>query len=178
MLAPAPRLAMTKDKTLTTVAEHQFGTITVRGQYTFNGAISPAVNPPAPTPPAPTSQTSTYAMIDFSVSGAKLAPQIRARVRNQSTAAAQMPGEVTLGGEVTLARSAAPDASLSCYAPGRPCRWGDYAGASPDPAHPDEVWGSNQAQGRVSSRPCTANGIRGKHPCPSWFTNNFALAIP
>ena len=89
-----------------------------------------------------------------------------------------MPGEVTLGGEVTLARSAAPDASLSCYAPGQPCRWGDYAGASPDPLHPDEVWGSNQAQGRVSSRPCTATGIRGSHPCPSWFTHNFALAIP
>jgi len=66
---------MTKDKSMTTVAVHQFGTITVRGQYTFNGAISPAVTPPAPTP-----QTSTYAMIDLSVSGAKLAPQIRARV--------------------------------------------------------------------------------------------------
>ena len=173
-----PQVTMTKTGSMTTVAEHQFGTITVRGQYTFNGAISPAANPPAPTPPAPTPQTSTHAMIDFSVSGAKLAPQIRARVRDQSTAAAKMPGEVTLGGEVTLARSAAPDADVSCYVPGQPCRWGDYAGASPDPVHPDEVWGSNQAQGRVSSRLCPEKGVRGKHPCPSWFTHNFALAIP
>jgi hypothetical protein len=165
--------------TTTSVAEHQSGTITVRGQYTFNGAISPAMNPPAPTP-----QAGTHAMINFSVSGAKLAPQIRARVHNDSTA----PGQMT--GERTLARSTAPDVSVSCYpekitqkktkkkTKKEPCRWGDYAGASPDPIQPNEVWGSNQAQGRVSSRRCRATGFPGSHPCPSWFTNNFALVIP
>jgi len=88
-----------------------------------------------------------------------------------------------LTGERTLARSTAPDVSVSCYAKKnkkkkQPCRWGDYAGASPDPIQSNKVWGSNQAQGRVSSKPCTVPGIGGSHPCPSWFTNNFALVIP
>src|SRR5262249_15028607 len=38
---------------------------------------------------------------------------------------------------VLVAASPRPDTDFTCTAPlGPPCRWGDYAGASPDPASP------------------------------------------
>src|SRR5436305_13147524 len=47
---------------------------------------------------------------------------------------------------------------------GRSCRWGDYAGASTDPSHADDVWGSNQV-----------NGPQPSSPRAQWATQNFDL---
>ena len=50
------------------------------------------------------------------------------------------PGELLLGTSTTF------DRDFSCTA-GTPCRWGDYAGATPDPVNSNVVWGSNQVTG-------------------------------
>jgi hypothetical protein len=61
------------------------------------------------------------------------------------------------------AASPAVDQDFTC-GDGPSCRWGDYAGASPDPTTTDVVWGTNQLNG-------TSQGAGD----PSWTTRNFAL---
>jgi hypothetical protein len=127
----------------------QGGTIRRMGAYAFNGAISPGMN-------------GTAVVIHYNVSGKSTYAQIRARSRKGGTALGEM------GPEITLANSNPyVDQDLTCgTADNRPgCRWGDYAGASPDPdpANPSVVWGSNQLNG-------PPNGTQ-----PSWATRNFAL---
>jgi hypothetical protein len=46
--------------------------------------------------------------------------------------------------ELTLASGPPQDAASCGQRPGGICRWGDYAGASPDPRNPSIVWGSGQ----------------------------------
>ena len=54
------------------------------------------------------------------------------------------------------------DIDFSCGGATSPCRWGDYAGASPDPVNDQAIWGSNQLNG-----PHTSD--------PAWLTRNFQL---
>jgi hypothetical protein len=72
-------------------------------------------------------------------------------------------------GELVLASSTAGDNDFSCNYLNLhfPCRWGDYAGASPDPLNANVVWGSNQ----VLTTPSGAGN-------PNWVTQNFAIAGP
>jgi hypothetical protein len=66
-------------------------------------------------------------------------------------------------GEVELGTSNAINQDFTCTPPvGPPCRWGDYAGASPDPNDQQAIWGSNQLNG-----PTTTN--------PAWRTRNFEV---
>jgi hypothetical protein len=122
----------------------QQGTIQDAGQFVFNGAISPAFD-------------GTTAAINYNMGSASQLVDIRARTRNDSTPLGQMTGEITIG------TSSATNQDFSCTAPnGPPCRWGDYAGASPDPADPQAIWGSNQLNG-----PLTTD--------PAWRTQNFKI---
>jgi hypothetical protein len=122
----------------------QQGTIQDASLFVFNGAISPASN-------------GTTAAIDYNTGSASDLVRIKAQSRLGSTPLSQMTGEVQLG------VSSAIDQDFSCTAPnGPPCRWGDYAGASPDPNDQQAVWGSNQLNG-----PTTTN--------PAWITRNFEL---
>ena len=69
---------------------------------------------------------------------------IGAQTRGPSTTLGSLdPGELVLG------QSSAADLDFTCgYSkPTDPCRWGDYAGASPDPLNDGVVWGSNQTTG-------------------------------
>ena len=52
-------------------------------------------------------------------------------------------------GELVIAQSSAADLDFTCgYSkPTDPCRWGDYAGASPDPLNDGVIWGSSQMTG-------------------------------
>jgi hypothetical protein len=126
------------------LAVRQQGTIQSASQFVFNGAISPAFN-------------GTTAAINYNTGSATQLVDIRARTRNDSTALGQMTSETTIG------TSSATNQDFSCTAPyGPPCRWGDYAGASPDPADPQAIWGSNQLNG-----PLTTD--------PAWRTRNFKL---
>jgi hypothetical protein len=125
-------------------AARQQGTIQDAANFIFNGAISPAA-------------VGNSAAVNYNVGGASLLAQIRAQSRTSGITLGLMSSEVTLG------TSAAADRDFSCTAPdGPPCRWGDYAGASPDPLNVHVVWGSNQLNGPFTSD-------------PHWVTRNFAL---
>jgi hypothetical protein len=122
----------------------QLGTIQDPSLFAFNGAISPAGD-------------GTTAAINYNTGSSAQLVKIKAQSRNSSTALGQMAGEVELG------TSSAIDQDFSCTPPnGPPCRWGDYAGASPDPNDTQSVWGSNQLNG-----PTTTN--------PAWVTRNFQI---
>jgi hypothetical protein len=83
-----------------------------------------------------------------------------ARSRTSTTPLGQLGGaELVLGTSSTTDRATALG---PCLAPS-PCRWGDYAGASPDPTLGGVVWGSNQLTGDY------ANGLA------QWVTRNFAV---
>ena len=63
-----------------------------------------------------------------------------------------------MGGEIVLGTSAAADQDFSCTAPnGPPCRWGDYAGASPDPTDEPHRLGIEPAQRPVHLGPALAD---------------------
>jgi hypothetical protein len=106
----------------TGVARQQ-GTIAEPFVDVFNGAVSPAAD-------------GGSAVAVYDRSGPLLLPQMRARARTGSMA----PG--VLGPSIGLGSSASPDFDLGC-AP--VCRWGDYSGASPDPAATSVVWVASQA---------------------------------
>src|SRR5262249_29148560 len=123
----------------------QQGTIQDSSNFIFNAAISPAMN-------------GSSAVIEYNVGSSSLLAQIRAPSRGPG------PRVGTTGSEILLGTSAAADQDFSCKPSGGgpPCRWGDYAGATPDPLNDRVVWGSNQVNG-----PFTHD--------PHWTTRNFAI---
>jgi hypothetical protein len=118
----------------------QRGTISRSGLFVFNGAVAPATD-------------GTDAVIDFNVGGRKVLAEIHARSRKASTDLGHMVGGIKLGG------STDPDQDFSCS----PCRWGDYAGATPDPKRTRVVWGTSEVLGPPSGDKA------------HWRTRNFAL---
>jgi hypothetical protein len=122
-----------------TTKKRQEGTIANASHFVFNAAISPTAGGNA-------------AVINYNLGSASLRPQIRAQSRAGATALG------TMGGEIVLGSSSTSNQDFTCS----PCRWGDYAGASPDPNDNTLVWGSNQAIGPFSSD-------------PHWITRNFAI---
>lgn len=130
----------------TTLAVRQQGDVATPRRFVFNGAISPTT-------------VGNAATININVSSRRLRARIRARSRTTGTPLGQMTSEVT------LARSAGSAQDFTCFDAQPACRWGDYAGASPDPASTTLVWGSNQFQG-------IPNG-----DTAAWRTRNFALRV-
>jgi hypothetical protein len=122
----------------------QEGSVTDLSNSVFNAAISPAAD-------------GTHAALQYNVGGRFHLVELRAQTRQVSTPLGQMDNELTIGA------SSAIDQDFSC-GDGPSCRWGDYAGASPDPANTDVVWGTNQLNGPIQP----SND-------PSWITRNFAL---
>jgi hypothetical protein len=127
----------------------QEGTIDSATDFIFNGAVSPSAD-------------GKGAAIQYNASSSTLDPEIRAQSRRATDTLDEM------SGEVTLATSAAPDHDFSCEPAfgGPPCRWGDYAGVTPDPLETGVVWGSNQTSGAAASL---------LDDNPHWQTRNFAL---
>src|SRR5439155_1126672 len=101
------------------------------------------------------------AAIFYKRSGTAQLPIIGAQSRGPSTPLGTMDA-----GELVLGTSSASDLDFSCSS-STPCRWGDYAGATPDPINPGVVWGSNQVTG-----PCYF-GLCGWFA--QWQTRNFAV---
>jgi PKD repeat protein len=130
-----------------TLTRRQEGSISNASNFVFNGAISP-------------SMVGNEAVIQYNVGGSSQLPQIRASSRRSAMALGSMTGEVVLG----TSAAAAQDFSGPKGTPPA-CRWGDYAGATPDPnpLSTHLVWGTNQLIG-------TAAGTN-----PRWTTRNFAL---
>ena len=127
----------------------QQGTVSSLTDFVFNAAIAPRFD-------------SEGAGISYNRSSSLLDPVIAGQVRLTSTPAGTMES-----GEVLLGSSAAYDDDYSCAASGRPCAWGDYSGASPDPVQTNVVWGTN-ALTALAPDP----GIDAQ-----WGTRNFAVLV-
>jgi len=125
----------------------QQGQVDSPTDFVFNGAISPA-------------KGGDSAAIFYNRSGTSQLPIIGAQSRGPSTPLGTMDT-----GELVLGTSSASDVDYSC-SPSTPCRWGDYAGATPDPVNAGAVWGSSQVTG-----PCFL--ICGWFA--QWQTRNFAV---
>jgi len=124
----------------------QAGTISDPSVFVFNGAIAPTL--------------SGGAVLNYDTASSTALVQVMAQSRVGTDPAG------TMSTPLTLASSAAIDSDFSC--PSRQplsisCRWGDYAGASVDPANTNVVWGSNQVNGPQSAGRA------------QWVTQNFAL---
>jgi hypothetical protein len=127
----------------------QTGTVAVSGAFVFNGAISP------------TAQGSAAA-IDYDVGSSMLSVTVRASDHLPGTTAGSM------ANETTLASSTGINADFSCpsQSKGSPsCRWGDYAGATPDPICRGQVYGTNELNGATTPGRAT------------WATQNFLLKV-
>jgi hypothetical protein len=127
----------------------QQGTIDTANEWTYNAAIAPRSD-------------SQGAAIFYNVSNGTNDPSIVAQVRVAST-----PIDTFEPGRRTLATSSAADVEIATCG-GIPCgsprRWGDYSGASPDPANPGVVWGTNM----INTAATTA---------PAWADQNFAVVV-
>lgn len=111
-----------------TATLRQQGQVESASDFVFNGAISPTA-------------AGDGAAVFFNRSSSLQATMIGGQTRNAATPLGSMePGELLLGTSTTF------DRDFSCSA-GTPCRWGDYAGATPDPVASNVVWGSNQVTG-------------------------------
>jgi hypothetical protein len=128
----------------------QSGEVASPTDFVFNGAISPTTS-------------GDSAATFYNRGGGSQLAVIGALSRSASTPVGTMdPGELLLG------TSSAADQDFSCTA-STPCRWGDYAGASPDPVNTNVVWGSSQVTG-----PCVlVCGLFAQ-----WQTRNFAVEVP
>ena len=122
----------------------QAGTVSDPTHFAFNAAISPTRN-------------GQDAVINYNLGSGSLLAQIHARWHAADMAAGATAGDFLIGS------SAAGAQDFSCN-PG-PCRWGDYAGATPDPVAQDTVWGSNQ----LIASPSGTN--------PRWTTRNFSVQV-
>ena len=136
-----------------TVSLVQQGAIGFLNTYTFNAAISPRTD-------------GQGAAIFYDVSGAAVSklPQVWTQVRRSSDPAGSFEPGIT-----DLVNSTNADTDFSCTTAfgGPPCRWGDYSGATPDPAQPLLVWGTNMFTAIPS--------VGGQ---PQWSDENFAVEVP
>lgn len=91
----------------------------------FNAAISPTID-------------GLRTAIHYNISSDSIKPSIRARTRFASMPLGEFSGEFRIRNGPTGYRCS-PVSDAQPY-----CRWGDYAGASPDPSSNKHVWGSSQ----------------------------------
>jgi hypothetical protein len=122
----------------------QAGTVSDPSQFIFNAAISPT-------------HTGQDAVIQYNLGSSAQLAQIRARWHSAGTAPGSTLGDILIGTSTAAAQD------FSCN-PG-PCRWGDYAGATPDPVADDTVWATNQLLGSPSGTN------------PAWTTRNFSIQV-
>jgi hypothetical protein len=128
----------------------QEGDIASPSDFVWNGAISPSIG-------------GDSAAIFYNRGGGSVLPVIATQTRTTSTQLGSMEA-----GELVIAQSSATDLDFTCgySTPSDPCRWGDYAGATPDPVNSGVVWGSSQVTG-----PCyILCGFFAQ-----WQTQNFAV---
>jgi hypothetical protein len=129
-------------------AKRQEGVVSSPSLYVFNGAISPTSNGDA-------------AVIHYNTGSLTTFTDVRAQSRGAADPLNAM------SGETVLRSSTVADTDFSCVSPfGPPCRWGDYAGASPDPTNCSVVWGTSMVSGNTPANFVTA----------TWVTQNFALS--
>jgi hypothetical protein len=133
----------------------QSGTVSSTSTFVFNAAISPdrQVN-------GTTRAFGRSMVLNFNTSST---------TTRLTISAVSKVGAGAVSAPVILATAPGPNVDFSCDAGNEPvCRWGDYAGASPDPLPPSgtvgQVWGTNNY-----NRANIANADT------DWRTRNFAL---
>ena len=133
----------------------QHGAISSSSLFTFNGAISPdrRVN-------GTTKMFGRAMVISVNQSSASALATIMVASKIGTNAISPL---------TLVATSASADTGFDCTNSHNLCRWGDYAGASPDPASPTtgttgQVWGSSML---------SAPG--GSASSAGWTTGNFAV---
>jgi hypothetical protein len=126
-------------------ALRQQGTVSDSSAYIFNGAISPT-------------SAGDAAAINYNRGSSSELVSLRVQSRQSADSLG------TMGSEQTIQTSSNVMVDFSCSP--EPCRWGDYAGASPDPVDATLVWGSSQYNGAAGPAP---NKL-------GWRTRNFAVA--
>jgi hypothetical protein len=128
----------------------QTGTVSgPAGSFAFNGAISPAAG-------------GSNAAIFYNSSSSSQLVDWRVQDRRSDTP------QGTTTEDMQLATSSSVDRDLSCPSntgTSDPCRWGDYAGASPDPSNACLVWGT----GTLTVATPTDSGT------PQWGTQNAGM---
>jgi hypothetical protein len=119
----------------------QKGTVTSGSLFEFNGAISPnrQVN-------GAIKRGGNAMLMNFNSSSARTFPSIN--MVSKVGAAAQ-------SGQVSVLNGTHPVGGFDCDATA-PCRWGDYAAATPDPSTANRIWNVSQygnGRGNFSNRP-------------------------
>jgi hypothetical protein len=123
------------------------------GQFTFNGAISPSL-----------------AGNDAAVFYNQASPTDFVSYRAQGHGSAD--SLAVMRGEVVLATSTVKDGDFTCQSnnltrtPAAPCRWGDYAAASPDQGNLHVVFGTGMLA-----------GTGGSSAVAGWSTTNAAVTL-
>jgi len=125
----------------------QQGAVSSAQDFVFNGAISPSSN-------------GNSAAVFYNRTNASTFPSLGAQSRTSATPLGMMdPGELLLGTSDSAQRD------FSCNSPlGASCRWGDYAGATPDSATAGVVWGTGELLGLPSGTSA------------HWKTRNYAVS--
>ena len=119
----------------------QGGVVAEPGDFAFNAAISPTID-------------GSSAVLNYNASGPSSLPRVVAVSHRADAPLGQMsPG-------ATLAASPVALDDFGCTPPD-PCRWGDYAGATPDPLDSALVWGTSEYVGSDAQ----------------WTSRNFALNV-
>jgi hypothetical protein len=119
------------------------GNVAAAGSFLFNGAISSDRRVRTGFPSAfGDSFVINYSVTRAGAAGVGINPRIVA-----GSSIGNIP-PTPVGGFVTLQNSATAYVDFSCPGTTSTCRWGDYAGANPDPIPPaglrGRVWGTNQ----------------------------------
>jgi len=110
----------------------QKGSVKSDSRYDFNGAISPnrAVK-------GSDASGGKSMVMNFVASSSSSFPTIKMVSKK---------GGDDQSGQVVVKQSPGPIAGFDCSQSGEPCRWGDYASATPDPSatSPAKIWNVNQ----------------------------------
>jgi hypothetical protein len=136
-----------------TSTPRQVGTVSgPNGSFAFNGAISPT-------------RDGTSAAIFYNSGSSTRLVDVRVQDRRSDTPSG------TSVEDLLLATSVDIDNDFTCPSWGlfgtAPCRWGDYAGASPDPGNACLVWGTSM----LTVDPLDGFGT------PQWGTRNAAINV-
>jgi hypothetical protein len=136
----------------------QDGTVSSNSKHVFNAAISPnrAVK-------GSDSGGGKKMLLNFNTSSSGSFPAIKMVSKK---------GNGDQSSQVSVKKSPGPIAGFDCSESGEPCRWGDYASATPDPSDSSDIWNVSQwASGNKPACTTPAN-------CPSTWRSLIFVANP
>jgi hypothetical protein len=135
----------------------QKGSVSSSSKYDFNGAISPnrAVN-------GSDQSGGKNMVVNFVASSGSSFPTIKMVSKK---------GGDDQSSQVLVKQSPGPIAGFDCFQQ-NPCRWGDYASATPDPSASSKIW--NVSQWASGNKPACTTPLN----CPSTWRTQIFIASP